>query len=164
VRRVGATLLLAALLSLAGCGDPVFVPKTGPGAPGYAERALPKPLDVEIVPAPQGKPRPPGGSLDSIDRRDGSFTLTGWALVNPDSPRGELEVVVPRGVDATVQEVTTVPRTDVVAALGSQDLIWSGFQVTLAGTLPDDQGVCVLSRSKQGAYRLNNSDVGLCPA
>ncbi len=157
-------MLLAPLLMLTACGGPVFVPEKGPGAPGYSEKPLPEAPQVEIVAPPQGKPLPSGGNIDRIDQGDGSFTVTGWARVDPGAPRGSLEIVLPQGMDTTVEETVTLPRPDVVAALGLEKLVWSGFQVSLDGTLPEGAGICMISRSKQGVFRLANSDESLCPA
>ena len=54
-------------------------------------------------------------------------------------------------------------RPDVVDATGNPSLIWAGFTITVDGTLPEEAGVCVLSRSRQGEFKLGGSDAGLCP-
>jgi hypothetical protein len=67
-------------------------------------------------------------------------------------------------VDAEVRSVETLMRSDAAKAMDDDDLLWAGFTVTLSGSLPDGAGVCVLSRSAKGNYRLGNSDDKLCPA
>ena len=165
MRRTVAAVLLAPLLAplLAACGDPVFVPEAGPGAPGFCEIPAPPPPDVEVV-RRAGDPLSPGGAVDGVLRGDGSFTVTGWALLDPEEPRGVLEVVLPPGVEAVVEEVQTGPRPDVADATKNPALLWAGFNVVLTGSLPEGAGVCVLSRSGLGEYRLSGSDEGLCPA
>lgn len=149
---------------LAGCSEPVFVPEAGPNAPGFRRLAPPRPPDVQVVEGPQtGRPTA-GGALDSVVRLDGSFEVVGWALLDRRSPRGVVQVVVPDGVDAQVSEVIPVSRPDVVSALDDDDLLWSGFSVTLSGSLPEGAEVCVLSRSRQGSFRLGGSDEKLCPS
>lgn len=160
-RRALAGALLACLL--AGCGEPVFVPEAGPGAPGYTERPAPPPPDVRVVQEVTQKTLPAGGQIDGVAREDGSLEVTGWALLG-DRTGGRLRIVLPSGEEAEVRSVESVARPDVVEATGNPALLWSGFSVVLDGSLPADTAVCVLSRSKQGAYRLNGSDDTLCPA
>lgn len=158
---------LAALLPalvLAGCGGPVFVPEAGPHAPGYEEVAPPPVPDVEVVKGTGDRPLKGGGAIDSVVRRDGSFEVTGWAILEPDAPRGVLQVVLPVGVDVEVRDVETLMRPDAATAMDDDDLLWAGFTITLSGSLPEDAGVCVLSRSTKGDHRLGNSDDNLCPA
>ena len=118
MRRAVAAAMVVPLLFLAGCGDPVFSPKRGPGAPGYSEVPAPSAPEVEIVPEPKGKPRPDAGNIDRIvPAEDGeSFNIVGWALLNPKDPRGTLHLILPEGVDGTIREVQTLPRPDVSAA------------------------------------------------
>jgi hypothetical protein len=101
--------------------------------------------------------------VDETSRADGTFEVTGWAVVDPTTPRGVLRVVLPREVDATVETITTQARPDVVTATGNDQLLWSGFTIRLRGEFPEGNGVCVLSRSTQGSFRLNGSDEELCP-
>lgn len=166
VRRTAAAVLLALLL--AGCAEPVFVPEAGPGAPGYSEghgeSSAPPPPNIKLAQAAKGGPLPVGGAIDSVVRKEGTFEVTGWALIDDDAPRGVLKLILPTGLRAKVRQVETVPRPDVVDATGNPALAWAGFTVTLRGSLPTDAGVCVLSKSKQGAFRLDGSDEGLCPA
>ena len=110
------------------------------------------------------RPLPPGGAIDNVVREANAFEVTGWALLDPDAPRGVLQLILPTGLDAGVLEVEPVLRPDVVAATDSDALLWAGFTITVRGSLPSRVGVCVLSRSKQGAFRLGGSDEGLCPA
>lgn len=154
--------VLPALL-LAACAEPVLVPEAGPNAPGYSRRSLPPPPRAEVVSDAVDESLPDGGIIDAVVRHADTFEVTGWALLDPNSPRGVLRLVLPSTVDASVQEVATVARPDVVNATGTKKLVWAGFMVTLRGSLPDDAGVCVLSRSKQGEFRLGGSDAGLCP-
>ena len=58
----------------------------------------------------------------------------------------------------------TLMRPDAAGAMEDDDLLWAGFTIILSGSLPEDAGVCVLSRSTKGDYRLGNSDDKLCPA
>ena len=163
-RTIGAVLVTPLLaLLLAGCGEPVLVPEAGPGAPGFSEIPAPPPPDVEVV-RRAGDPLSPGGAVDSVLRGDGTFTVSGWALLDPEEPRGVLELVLPPGVEAEVEQVTTGPRPDVADATKNPALLWAGFNVVLTGTLPEGTGVCVLSRSGLGEFRLSGSDEGLCPA
>lgn len=162
MRRTLATVLLAPLL--AGCSEPLLVPEAGPGAPGYSEIPAPPPPDIEVVQAAVGKSLPAGGAIDNVVREAEAFKVTGWALIDANAPRGVLQLVLPTGLNAKVQEVETVPRADVVGATGSDALLWAGFTVTVKGSLPEHASVCVLSRSKQGAFRLDGSDERLCPA
>lgn len=162
MRRVLAVVLPALLL--AGCSEPVFVPEAGPGAPGYSAKPAPSAPDVEVVRRVKGGPLPAGGVIDGVIRKKRSFEVTGWALLEVDSPRGTLQLVLPKGMEAQVRKVQTVPRPDVASATGDDALLWSGFTVTVRGSLPEDTGVCMISRSKQGAYRLGGSDEGRCPA
>ena len=158
--------LAAGLLAcvLTGCTEPVFVPEAGPGAPGYSERSTPAPPDIEVVhAAATGKPLPDGGFIDRVTRGKGVFAITGWALVDPDAPRGVLKIVLPTGVDAHVRDVEVLPRPDVVTATGNAALAWAGFTISVRGALPANAGVCVISRSTQGAFRLGGSDDALCP-
>jgi hypothetical protein len=161
VRRTVAAVLLAPLL--AGCSEPVFVPEAGPGAPGYSESSAPPPPEVEVQRTAAAEPLPAGGFIDSVVREKGTFEVTGWALIDPEAPRGELKLVLPTGLEAKVVDVETNPRPDVVSVTGDDALIWSGFSVTVRGSLPEGKGVCMLSRSSQGAFRLGQSDEGLCP-
>ena len=161
MRRIAATLLAALLLS--GCGGPVFVPEAGPHAPGYQEIAAPSLPDVELVKDAGDRPLPPGGFVDNVARQESSFEVTGWAILDPAEPRGVLQVVLPAGLDAEIDEVETLMRPDVVSAMEDDDLLWAGFSVTVSGSLPQGAGVCVLSRSRKGAFRLGGSDEGLCP-
>ena len=158
-------LVCAALLVplLAACGDPVFVPEAGPGAPGYRMRAAPPPPEVEVVRTAPAQPLPAGGVIDGVARHDDHVEVTGWAFVDPKAPRGVLQLLLPAGADAAVVDVETMPRPDVVTATGQDALIWSGFTVTLRGALPEGANVCMLSRSEQGAFRLGGSDEALCP-
>ncbi len=162
MRRTVAAALLGLLL--AGCGEPVFAPDAGPGAPGYTKKPTPRPPAVELVRASRAKPLPPGGALDSVVRSDGTFEVTGWALIDTDAPHGVLKLVLPAGVRAKVLKSEAVARPDVVDATGNLSLTWSGFVITVQGSLPEDAGVCLLSQSKQGAFRLDGSDTALCPA
>ena len=162
VKRILAALLPALLL--AGCGGPVFVPEAGPHAPGYKEVAPPPVPKVELVQDAGGRPLSAGGAVDDVVRHEGSFDVTGWAVLAPDAPRGVLQVVLPRGVDAEVRDVVTLMRPDAAKAMDDDDLLWAGFTITLDGSLPDGAGVCVLSRSSKGDHRLGNSDDDLCPA
>jgi hypothetical protein len=161
VRRALAAGLLVTLL--AGCSSPVFVPEAGPGAPEYRKQAAPTAPTVKVVQGYDGKALPAAGSVDGTSRKGHTVEVTGWAVVDPIVPRGALRVVVARGVDASVEKVTTEPRPDVVTATGNDQLLWSGFTIELRGDLPAEGGVCVLSRSNQGAFRLGGSDEGLCP-
>lgn len=158
--------VLAVLLS--GCSGPLFVPDAGPHAPGYSPKAPPPPAPgpprVQLRTAPVVAPSKAGGSIDSVARADESFTVTGWAILDAGRPRGVLRVVVPDDVTADVETVAGVQRPDVVAATGNDTLSWSGFTVTVQGTLPEDAGVCIVSRSSQGTYLLAGSDADLCPA
>lgn len=162
VKRFLAALLSA--LVLTGCGGPVFVPEAGPHAPGYKEVAPPPVPDVEVVEDTGDQPSSAGGAVDSVVRQDGSFEVTGWAILEPDAPRGVLQVVLPAGVDAEVRDVETLMRPDAANAMDDDDLLWAGFTITLSGSLPKDAGVCVVSRSTKGDYHLGNSDDKLCPA
>lgn len=161
MRRTLAAVLLAPLL--AGCSEPVFVPEAGPGAPGYSETSAPPPPEVEVLRTAEAEPLPAGGFIDSVVRAEGTFEVTGWALIDAEAPRGVLKLVLPTGLDAEVLEVETNPRPDVVSATGDEALIWSGFSVAFRGSLPGGAGICMLSRSSQGAFRLGQSDEGLCP-
>jgi hypothetical protein len=161
VRRAFAAGLLVPLL--AGCSTPVFVPEAGPGAPDYRRQAAPTAPSVKIVPDADVTALPAAGSVDETSRADGTFEVTGWAVVDPTTPRGVLRVVLPREVDATVETITTQARPDVVTATGNDQLLWSGFTIRLRGEFPEGNGVCVLSRSTQGSFRLNGSDEELCP-
>jgi hypothetical protein len=162
VKRILAALLPALLL--AGCGGPVFVPEAGPHAPGYKEVAPPPLPDVEVVKDAGDRPLSDGGAVDNVVRQDGSFEVTGWAILAPKAPRGVLQVVLPAGVDADVTDVETLMRPDAAKAMDDDDLLWAGFTITLSGSLPKGVGVCVLSRSAKGDHRLGNSDAQLCPA
>lgn len=161
MRRTLAAALLVPLL--AGCSQPIFVPEAGPGAPGYRKQSAPAPPDVEIVQDTGDKRLASSGSIDDVARRDGSFEVTGWAVLDPAAPRGVLRLVLPEDLKAEVLRVKAVPRPDVVAATGNEALLWSGFRYTIRGELPVGLGVCMLSRSNQGAFRLANSDETLCP-
>ena len=160
----GATAFAAGLLActLAGCAEPVFVPKAGPNAPGYPDKTVPPPPKVKVVHA-AGKPSPDGGSIDSVHRENGEFEVIGWAHIAPRRPRGVLRIFLPDSVNARISNVEVVPRADVVAAYKDATLAWSGFTIRVRGNLPGEQGICVLSRSKKGTFRLHNSDDGLCP-
>lgn len=164
MRRTLAAILPALLL--AACAEPVLVPEAGPNAPGYTPRSLAPPpaprvrVEHDVV----RKAPPDGGAVDSVVRDEGSFDIVGWALLDASSPRGTLRVVLPKGVDASVQTVESVARPDVVTATGKDTHLWAGFTITVRGTLPSDAGVCVLSRSTQGTFRLGGSDEDLCPA
>jgi hypothetical protein len=149
---------------LAGCGEPVFIPEAGPGAPGYSERPAPPPPEVQVAHVAAGKPLPAGGYIDRVTRQDGTFLVTGWALIGLDTPRGLLKLVLPEGVDGELEDVVTLPRPDVVAATGNVELLWAGFAFTVRGVLPEDEGICLLSRGPMGAFRLDGSDARLCPA
>jgi len=162
VKRILAALLPALLL--AGCGGPVFVPEAGPHAPGYKEVAPPPVPEVELVQDAGDRPLSAGGAVDDVVRHDDSFEVTGWAVLAPDAPRGVLQVVLPKGVDAEVRDVVTLMRPDAAKAMDDDDLLWAGFTITLGGSLPEGAGVCVLSRSSKGDHRLGNSDDELCPA
>ena len=162
VKRILAALLPALLL--AGCGGPVFVPEAGPHAPGYKEVAPPPVPDVEVVTDSGDRPLSDGGAVDDVVRHEGGFEVTGWAILAPKAPRGVLQVVLPAGVDAEVSDVETLMRPDAAKAMDDDDLLWSGFTITLTGSLPKGAGVCVLSRSAKGDHRLGNSDAELCPA
>lgn len=165
MRRTLATVLLA--LPLAACADPVLVPEAGPNAPGYTRRSLPPPPPpprVKLVSDDVNGSLPAGGAIDTVVRHEGSFEVTGWALLDAEPPRGVLRLVLPSPVEASVQTVKGVRRPDVVNATGTEEHLWAGFTITVRGILPADAGLCVLSRSTQGAFRLDGSDDGLCPA
>ena len=166
MKRVVAAASAALLLS--GCSGPLFVPDAGPNAPGYVRKAPPLappgPPRVELRSAPVPAPTKAGGSIDSVARGDGSFTVTGWAQLAAERPRGVLRLVLPDDVTADVETVVNMQRPDVATATSMEDLAWSGFTITVQGTLPDDAGVCVVSRSSQGTYLLAGSDASLCPA
>lgn len=161
MRRLLVALLPALLL--AACSEPVLVPEAGPNAPGYTRRSLPLPPSVELVSDSVKASLPDGGNIDAVVRSDETFEITGWALLGAKAPRGVLRLVVPASADASVQEVTSVPRPDVVNATGDKALIWAGFTVTLRGSLPEDAGICILSKSTQGEFRLAGSDAAVCP-
>ena len=164
MRRTLAAVLPALLL--AACAEPVLVPEAGPNAPGYTRRSVeqPPPPRVRVEHDVAGPSLPDGGAIDSVVREDGSFDVTGWALLDAKSPRGDLRLVLPKDVDASVETVVNVARPDVVNATGKEAHLWAGFTITVSGTLPADAGVCLLSRSTQGDFRLGGSDDGLCPA
>lgn len=163
MRRVLAAVL-PALLLLTACAGPVLVPEAGPNAPDFVRKSPPPAPRVELVTdAGERSPRA-GGAVDSVVRHTDSFDVIGWAFLDTESPRGVLRLVLPASVDASVESVTNVPRPDVVNATGSKADILAGFTITVEGTLPDDAGVCILSRSSQGAFRLAGSDEDLCPA
>jgi hypothetical protein len=162
VKRILAGLVPALLLT--GCGGPVFVPEAGPHAPGYKEVAAPPVPEVELVRPAGARRLSDGGAIDSVVRQDDSFVVTGWAILAPKAPRGVLQVVLPAGVDAEVRDVETLLRPDAATAMDDDDLLWAGFTITLSGSLPEDAGVCVLSRSAKGDHRLGHSDDELCPA
>jgi hypothetical protein len=152
------------VLLLAACAEPVFVPEAGPGAPGYTtKQAAPPPPDIKIVHGTRGKSMPAGGAIDNIVRGERTIEVTGWALIDADAPRGALQLVLPQGSAARVRKVQTAPRPDVVDATGNEAFLWAGFTVIVRGSLRPQDGICVLSRSKQGAFRLGGSDEGLCP-
>ena len=157
MRRI-ATALLVPLL--AGCSEPIFVPEAGPGAPGFRMIPTPRAPDVGVVEDAGTRRLSDGGAIDSVVRQDDSFVVTGWAILAPKAPRG----VLPAGVDAEVSDVETLMRPDAAKAMDDDDLLWAGFTITLSGSLPEDAGVCVLSRSAKGDHRLDNSDDELCPA
>ena len=160
MKRLVAVVLPALLLS--GCGGPLIVPEAGPNAPGFRRISAPPPPKVELS-SPAGKRSAAGGAIDSVVPVDGTFDIKGWAILAPDAPRGVLHVVLPAGVDAEVQEVETMMRSDAAAAMEDDDLLWSGFTITIEGTLPEGAGVCVVSRSIKGTFRLGGSDETLCP-
>ncbi len=161
-RLAWAALLTSVLIGLAGCAEPVFVPVAGPGAPGYGESRTTPPPQVVITQAVEGKPLPDGGYIDAIGREGADLRVTGWALLNPEPPRGELQVVLPPGSTAEVLQVEALPRGDVVGVTGNPADLWAGFTFLLRGSLPDDVGICILSQSDQGAFRLGASDRKLC--
>jgi hypothetical protein len=162
VRRVVVAALLATVL--AGCGDPVFVPEAGPNAPGYRTVSAPDPAEVELVRSVGRRELPVGGVVDTVVREDGVLRIDGWARLNPREPLGTLEVVLPPGSadDARVDDVTVSQRPDVVNATSDNTLVWSGFSISISGTDGTSTAVCVVSRSRAGAYRLDGSDGTLC--
>lgn len=163
MRRTLATVLPALLLATA-CAEPVLVPEAGPNAPGFARKSPPPAPRVRVVTDAGERSLSAGGAIDSVVRHKDSFDVTGWALLDTESPRGVLRLVLPASVDASVESVTNVSRPDVVNATGTEANILAGFTITVEGTLPDDAGVCILSRSSQGSFRLAGSDEDLCPA
>lgn len=158
----------AAALLLSGCSGPLFVPDAGPNAPGYVAKPAPPPPPgpprVELRTAPVTAPAKAGGSIDAVAREDGSFTVNGWAQLDHDRPRGVLRLVLPDDVTAEVETVVSVQRPDVASSTSNDDLAWAGFTITVQGTLPEDAGVCLISRSSQGTFLLAGSDASLCPA
>jgi hypothetical protein len=159
---VVAAALVAALLS--GCGEPVFVPEAGPNAPGYRTVSAPDPAEAKLVPSVGRKELPVGGVVDTVAREDGVLRVDGWARLAPRAPLGTLEVVLPPGSadDARVDEVTVSQRPDVVNATSDNTLVWSGFSVSISGTTGSSTAVCVVSRSRAGAFQLDGSDRELC--
>lgn len=157
---------VAALL-LSACSEPVLVPEAGPNAPGFSYRPAPRPPAPPRVELLSERPRTSAaaaGAIDSVVRQKDVFEISGWALLASKKPRGVLRVVLPPDVEASVVDVRSVERPDVVAATSDDANQWAGFTVTIEGDLPREAGVCVLSRSSQGTFRLGGSDEGLCPA
>jgi hypothetical protein len=157
---------IAAML-LSSCSEPLLVPEAGPNAPNFSYRPPPKPPLPPRVEVLRGPPRPipaSAGAIDSVVRREHSFEISGWALLASAKPRGVLRVILSPEVEASVTGVRSVERPDVVAATSDDANQWAGFTVTLDGTLPRDAKVCVVSRSRQGTFRLGGSDEDLCPA
>ena len=66
-------------------------------------------------------------------------------------------------MDGELEDVVTLPRPDVVTATGNVELLWAGFAFNVRAALPEDAGICLLSRSTMGAFRLDRSDEKLCP-
>ena len=164
MRRLLAGALLVPVL--AGCGGPVFVPEAGPNAPGYRRITPPPAPRVELRGPADYEQLPAGGVIDTAAEVDGRLTITGWALVDAREPRGTLELVLPAGARsrARVEDVVVAARPDVVAATGEQDRLWTGFTITVETSSPPQDGVCVLSHSSLGDFRLGGSDETLCPS
>lgn len=163
-------LIIAAVaaLLLSACSEPLLVPEAGPNAPGFSMKPPPPPPPspprVELMVQPVGKSFSTAGAIDAVVRHKGSFEISGWAMLDDKSPRGVLRLVLPRTVDATVDTVVNVERPDVVEATSSEANRWAGFTVSLQGSLPEGAGVCVLSRSPTGNFKLAGSSDKLCPS
>lgn len=167
MRRLLAVLVPAILLSA--CSHPVFVPEAGPNAPGFSYQPPPPPPPspprVEVLSAPPRRTPPAAGAVDSVVQDGDSLEISGWAMLGSTSRhRGALRLVLPQGVDARVEKVINVERSDVVEATGDEANRWAGFTVTLRGTLPGQTDVCVLSRSPLGNFTLAGSSDTLCPS
>ena len=45
-----------------------------------------------------------GGTIDSVVRKEETFEITGWALIDAQVPRGVLRLVLPDGVESSVED------------------------------------------------------------
>ncbi|MBV8072803.1 MAG: hypothetical protein JO270_23065 [Acidobacteriaceae bacterium] len=78
-------------------------------------------------------PNPACGSVDSVQSTDASLQFTGWAYLPWRSQRahGILIVAFQNGTDPQLLGVAfpTKARPDVASSLGTQEALWSGWQV-----------------------------------
>lgn len=151
----------------AGCGGtPLFVPEAGPNAPGFAEHAVMAPPAPQVRIEATGTRRSesqPAGAIDTVTPAGSRVSITGWAMLPGDTPRGILRVWLPPGAQAVVRRVDVLPRADVVTAIGDPGLAYSGFTVVLdvlAGSVPR---LCIESESRRGTFLLAGSDLSSCP-
>lgn len=137
------------LLSIAGCSEglkPAETAEPAPSAPVEAPLpAAPEPVVVpadlpgltatltEMAPA-AGLAN--GGSIDAVssDTATNTVTVSGWVQVKSGELAPELKVYAPGAV--SIGQISRVVRDDVSAALGDQDLLFSGFDLTIR-TSPD---------------------------
>lgn len=91
----------------------------------------PPELTASLQTAPPGPGHEIGGSVDSVDydAATGRVTISGWNMFTPRTSPQDMKVYAVKAL--SIESVERYERPDVVAAIGNDDLLNSGFRIVL---------------------------------